>query len=161
MRTFIMAEKMTEKMTDSDKESTLVQIMNAQNELLDCILEEQSKMHETVKNRQWHELETCLSHLEAYSDAFVSLDNKRETLVSFHKEMYFLPAVEPIFTAVRSKLSKSKIENQALSSYVQATQSFLTGVLEQCVPQNRNTLYTKQGAIKKPEMQSVVVNRLF
>lgn len=155
MRTFIMAEN------NSGKENTLLQVLNAQNELLDCILNEQAKMHETVKTRKWNELETCLSHLEAYSDAFVSLDDNREKIVAGDKTMYYIPSIEPVFSMVRSKLTKSKIENQALSSYVQATQSFLSGVLEQCVPQDRNTLYTKQGAIKKPAMQSVVVNRLF
>lgn len=152
---------MAEEMTVEEKQKTCVQIMSAQNELLDCMLAEQQRIHETVKNRQWNELETCLSHMEAYSDAFVSLDTKREQVVGGDRSIYFSREVEPLFTSVRTKLARSKIENQALSSYVHATQDFLGGVLEQCVPQQRNTLYTNKGTIQKPVMQSVVVNRLF
>ena len=152
---------MRETMDSAAKVEKMVQILNIENELLDCILGEQQKIHETVKNRSWNELENALSHMEAYSDAFVSIDTKRDALAGGDKTVYFMPAVEPLFAQVRTKLAKSKIENQALSSYVHATQDFLSGVLEQCVPQERNTLYTNKGTIQKPAMQSVVVNRLF
>src|SRR5574344_1185337 len=157
MRTFIMAEKTI----DSEKEKKMTQILGVENELLDCILNEQKLIHETVKTRCWNELETSLAHMEAYSDAFVSVDTNREELAAGDKSIYFLPKVEPLFADVRTKLAKSKIENQALATYVHATQDFLNGVLEECVPQQRNTLYTNKGTIQKPVMQSIVVNRVF
>lgn len=152
---------MREKMNGSEKGKKMTQILGVENELLDCILEEQRKIHETVKNRNWNELETSLAHMEAYSDAFVSVDTSRENLAAGDKSIYLVEQVEPLFTTVRTKLTKSKIENQALASYVHATQDFLTGVLEECVPQERNTLYTNKGTIQKPAMQSVVVNKMF
>ncbi len=149
------------KKTNTSKENQLIVILESQNELLDCMLNEQQNIHDAVISRKWNELEDCLSKMEAYSNGFVSLDENREKVVGDERNIYFRPNVEPLFTSVRTKLTQSKIENMALSSYVNATQGLLTDVLDKCVPQQRNTLYTSKGKIKKPEMQSVVVNRLF
>jgi len=152
---------MVEDMTGTEKERKMAQILGVENELLDCILEEQQIIHESVKTRSWSDLEDALSHMEAFSDAFVSVDASRDALAGKDGAVYFLPQVEPLFVQVRTKLAKSKIENQALSGYVHATQDFLTGILDECVPQERNTLYSSTGEIKKPVMQSVVVNKLY
>src|SRR5574344_2381735 len=111
MRTFIMRKTMG----SANKVEKMVQILNVENELLDCILAEQQTIHETVKNRCWNDLENALSHMEAYSDAFVSVDTQRETLAGGDRTIFFMPLVEPLFEQVRTKLTKSKIENQALA----------------------------------------------
>ncbi|MCH5291790.1 MAG: hypothetical protein J1D88_08585 [Treponema sp.] len=141
-----------------DKEAKLVQILTAQNELLDGMLEEQRKVHDTVKERRWAELEDCISRMGTLGDSFVELDQKREELVAGNRELYFRPAVEDLFATVRSKLSRSRIENHALSAYVHATQDFIYGVLDYCIPQQRNTRYTYDGRLVKPQAQSMVVN---
>lgn len=144
-----------------DKENLLIEILKSQEELLDCMLEVQEKIHDAVINKKWNELEDNLSEMEAYSNGFVALDDNREKLVGNDRNIYFKKTIEPLFTSVRSKLTQSKIENMALSTYVNATQSLLTNVLDKCVPQQRNTLYTSKGQIQKPVMQSIVINKLF
>lgn len=148
-------------MTNTTREKELVAVLKNQDEILDCMLVEQQKIHDCVKNRNWNSLEDSLSHMESYSDAFVKLDEERMVISKDDSDMYFLPEVAPVLASVRTKLSKSKIENEALSGYVHATQDFLDEVLDNCVPQQRNTLYTNKGYLKKPERQSMIVNRLF
>lgn len=148
-------------MANTTRENELVAVLKNQDEILDCMLIEQQKIHDCVKSRNWNSLEDSLSHMEAYSDAFVKLDEERMIISKDDNDMYFLPEVAPVLASVRTKLSKSKIENEALSGYVHATQDFLDEVLDNCVPQQRNTLYTNKGYLKKPERQSMIVNRLF
>lgn len=148
-------------MQNISKENELLSILKNQDQILDCMLREQDVIHECVKNRTWSTLEDSLSNMEIYSDAFVKLDDERMNVSKDNSDIYFLPEIAPVLASVRTKLTKSKIENQALSNYVHATQDFLDEVLEECVPQERNTLYTNKGYLKKPERQSLLVNRLF
>lgn len=148
-------------MQNISKENELLAILKNQDEILDCMLREQDVIHECVRNRTWNTLEDSLSNMETYSDAFVKLDDERMIVSKDNSDMYFLPEIAPVLASVRTKLTKSKIENEALSNYVHATQDFLDEVLDECVPQDRNTLYTNKGYLKKPEHQSLLVNRLF
>ncbi len=148
-------------MQEISRENQLLTILKSQDQILDCMLREQDVIHECVRNRTWNTLESSLSNMETYSDAFVKLDDERMVVSKDDSDMYFLPEIAPVLASVRTKLTRSKIENEALSSYVHATQDFLDEVLEECVPQERNTLYTNKGYLKKPERQSLLVNRLF
>lgn len=139
----------------------LVKILGAQNELLDCMLLEQTEIHENVIQRNWNKLEANISRFDAFSNAFVELDENREKAAGNDRSIYFNPQVQPLLVQVRTKLAKSKIENQALKVYVDSTQEFISGVLEECVPQERNTLYTPYGQIVKPQANSLVLNTVF
>ena len=59
------------------------------------------------------------------------------------------------------KLLKSKVENNALGNYVKIVKDFVQGVIDNVVPQRRNTLYSRKGNIIKPQPESMVLNRLF
>jgi len=59
---------------------------------------------------------------------------------------------------MRSKLTKSKVENQALSKYLSITRGFVQGVIDTVIPQNK--VYTKKGVVQS-QPQSVVLNELF
>lgn len=153
--------KSAEKEIALVQSNELLQILNAQNDILDCMLTQQKKIHDNVRERKWIELESNLTNMRAYSDAFVNLDQCRENFVGEHTDLYLTPDVEPVFVSVRTKLSRSKIENSALATYVQSTQEFVEGVLQECIPQKRNTLYTRTGKIVKPVQESVVVDTVF
>ncbi|MCR5218311.1 hypothetical protein [Treponema sp.] len=129
--------------------------------VLDQILVKQDQIHECVKNRSWTELESCLETVRILSDAFVELDAKREMLVSSDSSVYSHNSVAPVFARIRSKLMKSKIENEALNKYVQSAQKFVYGVIERCVPQQRTTVYTRNGNLRKAAAPSLVVNAVF
>ena len=60
--------------------------------------------------------------------------------------------------SMRSKLTKSKVENQALSKYLSITRGFVQGVIDTVIPQNK--VYTKKGVVQS-QPQSVVLNELF
>ncbi|MBP5358730.1 MAG: hypothetical protein J6Y69_06050 [Treponema sp.] len=141
-------------------ENELLQILIAQNDVLDCMLTQQKKIHDSVKERKWVELENCINSMQAYSDAFVNLDQCRENFVGDNKDLYLMPEVRDVFASVRTKLSKSKIENNALATYVSSTREFVDGVLENCVPQSRTKVYGRNGKIIRPTAESVVLDAL-
>ena len=140
----------------SDNE--LLQILNAQNDVLDCMLTQQKKIHDSVRERRWIELENSINNMKAYSDAFVNLDQCRENFVGDNKDLYLAPEVQDVFVSVRTKLSRSKIENSALATYVSSTKEFVDGVIENCVPQSRTRVYGRNGKIVSPSAESVVLD---
>ena len=151
-------EKTSIKDSLAEEDIELLQILNAQNDILDCMLTQQHKIHSHVKERKWMELERCLNDMKAYSDAFVNLDSCRENFVGDKKSLYLSPKVEDVYVSVRTKLTRSKIENQALASYVESTKDFINGILDTCLPQTRNTLYNKAGRLVRPQAESVVLD---
>lgn len=149
---------MTEQMEIENKKE-LVSVMKDENVLLDKILEQQSVIHISVKEKKWNVLQESMSNLQNLSDCFVSLEKKRERL-SAGKNMAQDKEVAPVLAQVRGKLQKSKVENNALSEYVGITRKFLASVFDTVVPQRRNTLYSRSGTIVKPELNSLVLNQL-
>lgn len=69
--------------------------------------------------------------------------------------------VSETLTKVRTKLARSKIENNALNAYVSAASGFLKGVFDTIIPQRKNTVYNRYGKMAKPSMQSLVIDRVF
>ena len=145
---------------DSEKIKELSIILETQNEVMDATLEKQALLHDSVTSRNWVDLEKCIADLEAYGNAFVELDRRREAVAQNDRSIYLAPELEPLYSSLRSKLSRSKIENQALSSYVEASREFVMCVLDECVPQQRNTVYNRFGNLVKPGASSVVLDRL-
>ena len=124
-------------------ENELLQILVAQNDVLDCMLTQQKKIHDNVKERKWVELENCINSMQAYSDAFVNLDQCRENFVGDNKDLYLMPEVR-----------------DALATYVSSTREFVDGVLENCIPQSRTKVYGRNGKIIRPTAESVVLDAL-
>ncbi|MBR6193645.1 MAG: hypothetical protein IKQ66_05745 [Treponema sp.] len=138
----------------------LLQILNAQNDVLDCMLTQQKKIHDSVRDRRWTDLEESIENMRAYSDAFVNLDQCRENYVGDNRTLYLEPVIQEVYVNVRTKLSRSKIENSALATYVSSTKEFVDGVIENCVPQSRAKVYGRNGKIMSPTAESVVLDAL-
>lgn len=137
----------------------LISVMQEESALLDTILEQQSVLHLCVTERRWDELETTTANLQALSDTFTELEQKRVALaarISVGSE----DDLAPVLRQVRSKLLKSRVENNALNEYIRMTRRFLQGVFDSVVPQRRNTLYSRTGEIVKPELSSLVLNQV-
>ena len=138
----------------------LLQILNAQNDVLDCMLTQQKKIHDSVRDRRRTDLEESIENMRAYSDAFVNLDQCRENYVGDNRTLYLEPVIQEVYVNVRTKLSRSKIENSALATYVSSTKEFVDGVIENCVPQSRAKVYGRNGKIMSPTAESVVLDAL-
>lgn len=137
----------------------LINVMQEESALLDEILSQQGVVHNCVVKRNWKELESTMSHLQKMSDDFVELENSRTALsekIDIYKDFDVMPAL----SSVRSKLSKSKIQNTVLNEYIVTTKNFLQGIFDEALPQRRNVLYTKYGKMSKPELSSVVLNEV-
>lgn len=141
----------------TDKKTELIKVLQSQDELLDSILSEQNKMHSNVKDRDWESLQDSISALRRMSDTFVELDQQRELLVDEDKHIYYEPSVEPLFVSLRTKLTKSRIENDALRTYVTTTKDFIGNVIEECFVKTATT-YSPAGKLVKPEVGNVLVN---
>ena len=144
----------------ADKKTELIKVLQSQDELLDSILNEQDKMHANVKSRNWESLQDSISALHRMSDTFVELDQQRELIADEDKHIYYEPSVESLFVSLRTKLAKSKIENEALRTYVTTTKDFIGNVIEECFVKTATT-YSPAGKLVKPEVGNVLVNMEF
>lgn len=154
-------DEVTTEQNDSiiaTKES-LISVMQEENALLDKILEQQSILHNCVREKDWEKLNQNIENLQNLSDQFVELEEKRMSL-SENINMASDEAVSPVLSEVRGKLQKSKVENKVLNEYISTTRKFLQGVFDSVVPQRRNVLYSNKGEIVKPELSSVVLNQM-
>lgn len=141
----------------ADKKTELIKVLKSQDELLDSILSEQSKMHADVKERNWDSLQESIFAIRRMSDTFVELDQQRETIADTDRQIYYEPSVEPLFVSLRTKLTRSKIENEALNTYVSTTKEFISNVIEDCFVKTATT-YSPTGKLVKPELGNMLVN---
>lgn len=149
-------QKIGEKVIEKKQE--LIGVMQEENALLDKILSVQTVLHNCVKEKNWEELNKNIEDLQNLSDKFVELEEKRTELSEqVGKDD---AEVRPVLSEVRGKLQRSKIENRALNEYISTTRKFLQGVFDEVVPQRRNKRYSSKGEIVKPELSSVVLNKL-
>lgn len=142
-----------------EQKKKLIEVMQNENSLLDKILEQQTILHECVKEKNWEKLNQNMENIQELSDKFVELEQEREILC---KDIDFRldSDITPVLTQVRGKLQKSKIENRALNEYISTTRKFLQGVFDSVVPQRRNIVYSNKGELVKPELNSIVINQL-
>ncbi len=141
----------------------LLELLKTEDALLDNILKEQGKLHKDVKNRNWDSLQETLERLRKLSDNFVLLDGEREKLVGDDRKLYYQDDIEPVFASLRGKLTKSKIENEALRTYVSTTKDFIGNVLEECYQKasSEYSAYSANGSKVKGEFGSMLVNTEF
>ena len=142
-----------------DKEMELISVLNEQERILDSMLDEQSRIHECVVKRSWEGLEQYVMAINELGGEFSRVDNFRDRIASVSDDIYFKPEVKDVFLRVINKLSKSKIENDALAKYVNATKAFISEVMDNCISQQRNDIYSSNGTMRKNYAQSIVINR--
>ena len=142
-----------------DKEMELISVLNEQERILDSMLDEQSRIHECVVKRSWEGLEQYVMTINELGCEFSRVDNFRDRIASVSDDIYFKPEVKDVFLRVKNKLSKSKIENDALAKYVNATKAFISEVMDNCISQQRNDIYSSNGTMRKNYAQSIVINR--
>lgn len=140
-------------------EEKLIGVLEEESQLLDDILSLQGVVRLCVKKRKWNELEKNLSELQTKGDRFSELDLMREKL-SAEKNLYTDSNVAVCSNVVRSKLVKSKIENQVLNEYVSTTRKFLQRVFDDALPESRNKIYDRYGRIVKNEASSLILNQV-
>ena len=148
---------------DSSGNERLLELLKSEDALLDNILKEQSRLHKDVKKRNWDSLQTTLERLRKLSDNFVLLDGEREKLVGSNTSVYFQKDLEGVFSSLRSKLTRSKVENDALNTYVSTTKEFIGNVLEECYQKESSeySSYAANGSKVKGEFGSMLVNTEF
>lgn len=142
-----------------EKEIELISVLNEQERILDSMLMEQNKIHECVVKRSWAGLEEYVLNINELGSEFSKVDKFREKIASVSENIYFHPEVKDVFLRVKTKLSRSKVENDALAKYVSATKKFISEFMDQCASQQRNEIYSPNGTMRKNYAQSIVVNR--
>ncbi len=152
-------ENIEQKDTIIAHKENLVSVMQEESALLDKILEQQTVLHDCVRDKDWEMLNRNIENLQTLSDQFVELEEKRMAL-SDHIDMASDETISPVLSEVRGKLQKSKVENKVLNEYISTTRKFLQGVFDSVVPQRRNVLYSNKGQVVKPELSSIVLNQM-
>lgn len=137
--------------------TTLIEILNNENNVIDLILDAQHKIHEAVKSRDWFTLESNMSKMQDLSVQFIALEDTRDSI----KKTDFNEEEHNMMKIIQSKLIKSKIANSALNDYVKISKGFVQNVLDNVVPSRRNVLYSRNGTLVKQQPVSVVLNKVF
>lgn len=156
---FSMAEDKIEQNDIIAHKENLASVMQEENALLDKILEQQTLLHNCVRDKDWELLNKNIENLQSLSDQFVELEEKRMEL-SANIDLASDETISPVLSEVRGKLQKSKVENKVLNEYISTTRKFLQGVFDSVVPQRRNVLYSNKGQVVKPELSSIVLNQM-
>ena len=136
------------------------QILEKEEGILDELVKAQNQLRKAVTEKNWESLTKIINNINSISSEFLEADTNREVL----QDMMKMNEVKPYFERLgnmRAKLLKCKIENQALSKYVNITKNFIQGVVEDALPQSGNKVYSKTGKIVQPQPQSVVLNMDF
>ena len=133
------------------------EVLDKEEKILDNLVHNQDLLKKAVTSKNWESLTKIINNINTISSEFLEADTNREVL----QDMMKMNEIKPYFErlgAMRSKLLKCKIENQALSKYVNITKNFIQGVVDNALPQSRNKVYSKNGKIVQPQPQSVVLN---
>ena len=136
------------------------QILVKEEGILDELVKAQNQLRKAVTEKNWESLTKIINTINTVSGNFLEADAEREDI----QDMMKMDEVKPYFERLgnmRAKLLKCKIENQALSKYVNITKNFIQGVVEDALPQSGNKVYSKTGKIVQPQPQSVVLNMDF
>ena len=136
------------------------QILEKEEGILDELVKAQNQLRKAVTEKNWESLTKIINTINTVSGDFLEADAEREDI----QDMMKMDEVKPYFERLgnmRAKLLKCKIENQALSKYVNITKNFIQGVVEEALPQSGNKVYSKTGKIVQPQPQSVVLNMDF
>ena len=133
------------------------EVLNHEEKILDNLVHNQDMLKKAVTEKNWESLTRIINNINTISSEFLEADTKRENLQDMMKMNEIKPYFERLGT-MRAKLLKCKIENQALSKYVNITKNFIQGVVDNALPQSRNKVYSKNGKIVQPQPQSVVLN---
>ena len=141
-------------------EKDFEQILVKEEGILDELVKAQNQLRKAVTEKNWESLTKIINTINTVSGNFLEADAERESI----QDMMKMNEVKPYFERLgnmRQKLLKCKIENQALSKYVNITKNFIQGVVEDALPQSGNKVYSKSGKIVQPQPQSVVLNMDF
>ncbi len=141
-----------------NQKQELLCVLKNEDEKLTLILDLQKTVYDCVKNRDWIFLVPSMEKINVLENDFLELEKKREILFENKNLNLRDREISEMMFALRSKLIKSKVENEALNSYVSASAKFAQGILDECVPQQKNVLYTKKGFLRKPAVQSILLN---
>ncbi|MCR4953827.1 MAG: hypothetical protein K6A43_07110 [Treponema sp.] len=135
-------------------------ILNKEEEILVQFAEKQVLLRKAVVEKNWESLLKVMSEINLLSDTFQPLDEKRAELAKNMSKEQLAPYSEQLFK-LRRMLVKCKVENQALGEYVKITKNFMDNVFEKAVPSAGTKTYSRNGTIRKPQPQSVIVNQMF
>ena len=133
------------------------EVLEREEKILDELVKNQNLLRRAVTEKSWVSLTKIINTINCISTSFLEADTEREAI----QDMMKIDEVKPYFERLgnmRAKLLKCKIENQALSKYVNITKNFIQGVVEDALPQSGNKVYSKSGKIVQPQPQSVVLN---
>ncbi len=135
-------------------------ILKKEEALLDDFEQKQNELKNSVREKNWENLNSLIFLMNKMSDDFVKIDSRRDEIQDLLKNDEVKAYFEKLRN-LRSKLLKCKLENKVLTEYVNIAHSFIQEVIEKAVPQRRNRNYTKNGQILQAQPQSVVLNQLF
>jgi hypothetical protein len=165
-------------MTESYEYDECACVLKQELELLEQIQVLQSQVKDAVRNRQWTDFQGHLGSLAAIGDEFEALEQKRvQNFISFAKCMGFtgegvgfytfaarLPETErrelsDLYRRIKMRTLGVRFTNDSLTSYLDETQTVVSGFLEAVFPDRKGKIYSRRGTQVTPDMRSMVLNQ--
>ena len=133
------------------------EILNNEKFILDNITAKQIDLRKVVTKKDWDAFVPLINELNSLADRFQQVDTKRDKIqASMSRE-----ALEPykeLLASLRDKLLKCKIETKVIEVYVSTTREFISTVVQEAIPRERNKNYTKQGKITDARKSSILLD---
>ena len=156
---------------------SLEELLNKELNVLGNLYACQKRMYEYVIVRDWVMLQKEIFLSGKMTEIFLDLEKCRENMQrqfcsdsegihDFYQITIAFP--EPLrsktnarFRELKRLLLLSKTENEVLNTYISNIRTYMTGMLETIMPERRNKIYNRRGALTPVKMESVVLNRSF
>lgn len=135
----------------------------------------QKAMYQAVLKRDWQESEKQINMLSILSAKFADLDKKNYLLFgnteNGTEKFDFVNAIKDfsqedknrlnlIYNELKEKVYRSKIENDAFSSYLEHAQSLVQGMVDIILDERNGKCYTHTGERVNVNMTSLVLNEI-
>ncbi len=149
--------------------------LKAQIDIAEQIYVLQKTMYKAVLKRDWQESEKQINMLSILSARFAELDKKNYLLFGNTEDgmekFDFVNAVKDfsqedknrlnlIYNELKEKVYRSKIENDAFSSYLEHAQSLVQGMVDIILDERNGKCYTQTGQRVNVDMTSLVLNEI-
>jgi hypothetical protein len=128
----------------------------------------QKAVRSAVYARNWPALEPALAQAEELGTLLSDLELERQAVflgMTFREALARLDCEESsaLMSARRDlkhAAARVRIGNEAFNSYLSEIHIVIKGFLDAAFPERRNTLYSREGRAKTPELRSVVLNKV-
>jgi hypothetical protein len=163
-------------MEESRAIDQLTEALHREVELLEAIAEDEKRLHSLLSNRDWVELERCLSRLNSLSGDVLQAEDRRNTAyerlrstLEVEEDERFYDVLERLPVEERSELSELyrrlkvaviqvRSVTGGIDTYVTESTQTMRSVLEELFPEQKGKIYSRSGRSNRADERAIVLD---